>query len=190
MKYSRRQSLTDQQALEIYPILDKALELPYGKAIVLPCTASRAEYLSRVITGEKHRNAIESIAIYSPGDFLYGKGLYYHIVADSHAKGLIVAHVEIPPDSLIMRIVRCAAEKQPVKYLTKYGTALSRLNRMKERYHEILGCVFIDEVSESFKHASIKEEELVVIDIDVNVATVPAPTKEERAKAKVNKIFR
>lgn len=183
MKYSRRQSLTDRQALEIYPIIDKALELPYGKAVVLPCAFSRAEYLSRVITGEKHRNAIESIPMYSPGDFLYGKGLYYHVIADPHAKGLIVAHVEIPPDSLIMRIVRCAAEKQPVKYLTKYGTALSRLNRMKERYPEILGQVFVDEASESFNYADIKEEELVIIDIDVNTDTVPAPTKEERAKA-------
>lgn len=49
--------------------------------------------------------------MYSPDDFLYGKGLYYHVVADPHVKELIVAHVENPASSLIMRIVRCAAKE-------------------------------------------------------------------------------
>lgn len=191
MKYSRRQSLTEQQGAEIYPIIDRALELPFGKAIVFQCSATRANYLARVITGERARNAIESIVMYTPDDYLYGKGLYYHVIAEAHYKGLIVAHVENPPDSLVQRIIRCAATKSPVPYLTKYTTAKSRLARMKERYPEILGPVYIDEINKSFHCAVVKEEELIVVDIDVNPAarTVPAPTEEERAKPTINKKF-
>lgn len=180
MKYMNRPALTSQQEAEIFPLLDAALQLPFGKALVHQCTPSRAKYLSRILNGERYRNAIQSISMYTPEEPLYGKGLYYHLVIEPFAKGLLVAHVEVPPTSLTWHIIECAATKRPVDVSTYSPiTVKTRLNKLRPRHEEIRG-IYLDETH--LKHACPTTEELVVVDVDTGTGRVSTPTPEQRAK--------
>lgn len=179
-KYMNRPALTSQQESEIFPLLDSALKLPFGKAIVHQCSVSRAKYLSRILNGERYRNAIQSVSMYTPEEPLYGKGLYYHLVIEPFAKGLLVAHVEVPPTSLTWHIIECAATHQAVD-VSSYTpvTVNTRLNKLRERHEEIRG-IYLD--GTHLKHATPSLEELIVVDVDTGTGKIPKPSPEQRAK--------
>ena len=181
-KYLNRPALTSQQEAEIFPLLDAALQLPFGKALVHQCSTSRARYLSRILNGERYRNAIQSISMYTPEEPLYGRGLYYHLVIEPFTKGLLVAHVEIPPTSLTWHIIECAAARQAVD-VSAYTTVTvnARLNKLRERHEEIRG-IYLD--GTHLKHATPSVEELIVVDVDTGTGKIPAPSPEQRAKLK------
>jgi len=181
----KRSALTPQQEREIYPLLDRALELPYGKAIVYPCAPTRAEYLTRVITGERHRSAIEAIASYPPDDPLHGVGLFGKIWVEPHPKGLVLANLNEPRETLAWLLIQCAATKKPHQLHNTYGVSVSRLNRFKERYPEIMGPVWVDPGPPVVaRFGEPDPEELVIVDIDVQPdRPVNNPTQEEYAKS-------
>lgn len=183
-KYIRRRPLTPIQEAEVIPMLDSAITLPFGKAIVHVCAKTRADYLSRILNGERHRNAILSLSTYSPGEPLYAKGLYYHLVIEPTAKGLLIANVENPPESITSKIIECAATRRPVALGEFSIKAVSlRLLKLKQRYLEELGNVYLN--GTFLDCANPTEEELIVVDIDVNPAgAMPCPTKEDMAKLK------
>lgn len=180
-KYMNRPALTPSQEQEIFPLLDKALSLPFGKAIFYQCSKSRANYLTRTLNGEKYRNAIQSISTYLPSEPLYGKGLYYHLVIESRLRGVIIGNVESPPSTLTWRIIECAASRKPVS-IAEYSslTVLSRLNKLKERHEELRPIYIQDNV---LKYAIPDPEEMLIVDIDTGARTVPRPTAEQRAKS-------
>ena len=181
MKYMNRPAITSGQEAEIFPLLDAALQLPFGKAIVHRCSPSRANYLSRILNGERYRNAIESLSMYTPDEPLYGKGLYYHLVIEQFSKGLLIANVEFPPETLTSAIIKCAATKQPVNVSAyKYTTVKSRINKLTERHKELKG--LFAEQDGFVKCAVLNPEELAVVDIDIGGQTVNAPSPEQRAK--------
>lgn len=181
-KYMNRASLTVNQEEEIFPILDAAVQLPFGKAILHKCSPSRADYLSRVLNGERTRSAILSISTYTPDEILYGKGLYHHLVIEPSEQGLLVANVEYPPETVTSLIIQCAATQKPVSYGNfRPRTVTSRLTRLKERYPQELGHVYA--AGEGLFFAVPKVEELVIVDIDCNPSRkVPGPTPEDAAK--------
>ncbi len=181
-KYLNRPALTSGQGEEIYPLLDAALKLPFGKAIVHKCSKSRANYLSRTLNGERYRNAIESIAAYLPTEPLYGKGLYYHLVIEAFDKGLLIANVKAPPATLTWAIIQCAATKKPVD-VSAYNplTVKSRLCKLRERHEEVKK-IFLE--GNTIKYAIVNAEELVIVDIDIGTNTVPGPTREQRTKTR------
>lgn len=183
-KYARRPHLTPGQEQEIFPILDKALSLPFGKAILHKCPPSRADYLSRILNGERNRAGVESLTIYLPEDPLYGKGIYYHLVIEIHPKGLLVANVEEPPISLTWRIIECAATKKPVS-LGGYKVlpAQAKLNRLKAR-HEEVRAIYIDCETKELKSGITNPEDMIVVDIDINPASpgVSLPAKGQKKK--------
>lgn len=183
-KYLNKPHLVPSQEREIFPLMDAALALPYGKAVVYETTVSRANYLYRSIQGERYRNAIESIATYTPADYLYGKGLYYHLVVDTRSKGLIIANVENPPGSLTWDIINCAASKKPVVFTASIKQATSRLNKLKERFPDIISPIYVDITQQKFCYAIPTYEELIVVDIDVMSSGLPNPTKEHIAKSR------
>lgn len=181
-KYARKPALVQGQQQELYPLLDAALELPYGKAIVYETSPSRASWLYKTAMGERYRNAIESIAAYTSDDPLYGRGVYYHIVVDICSKGLVIANVENPPYALTWDIIRCAATRKPVTFTAPAPTAHSRLKKLKERFPDQLGKIYIDASQQKFCWAVPNLEELIIVDIDVS-KDIPNPTAEQRAKA-------
>lgn len=180
-KYMNRPAITEGQEAEGYPLLDAALALPFGKAIFYSCTKSRADYLYRVLTGECHRNAIQSISTYLPSEPLYGKGLYYHLVIEKRSKGLLVANVEHPHLTLTWCIIKCAAERKPID-ISSYNqiTVQSRLNKFKERYAEIKP-VYLEKELKQLRYAIPSPEEMVIVDIDSG-GYIAAPTAAQRAK--------
>jgi hypothetical protein len=182
-KYLNKPAIVPGQEAEIFPLLDAALVLPYGKAIVYQTTASRAKYLYRIIQGERYRNAIYSLATYTPEEYLYGKGLYYHTVPDAHPKGLIIANLENPPGSVTWDIIRCVATKKPIPIIAGVRQAFSRLNQLKVKFPAELGAVYVDTTRSMFCYAIPSIEELVIVDIDMN-KDLPAPTYEQRAKVR------
>ena len=180
-KYARKPALTEQQEIEIFPLLDAACELAFGQAILHKCPVSRANYLSRVLNGERYRNAILSISTYSPEDYLYGKGLYYNLVIESCPKGLLVAHVENPPETITTAIILCAATRKPVPFEHPVIRVQSRLNKLKARHPNELGPVYVKD--NKLEYAIPNPEEFLIVDIDVKPEFgVPSPTPEQRAK--------
>lgn len=180
-KYLNRPAITSGQETEIFPLLDAALSLPFGKAIAHKCSSTRANYLSRILNGERYRNAIESLSMYTPNEPLYGRGLYYHLVIEQFPKGLLIASVEFPPETLTLAIIRCAATKQPVDVSAyKYTTIRSRVNKLRERHKELNG--LYAEQDGFVKCTTLNPEELAIVDIDIGGQTVPAPFPEQRAK--------
>jgi hypothetical protein len=179
MKYFNKPPIVPGQEREIFPIIDAALQLPYGKAIAYQCTKTRANYLYRIIQGERYRNAVESIATYTPDDYLYGRGLYYHLVPEVRSKGLILANVESPPNTVTWDIIRCAATKKPVEITVPVSTAQSRLNQLKVKFPNELGIIYIKD--NQLCYAIPSPEELIVVDIDIGSKVLP-PTNEQRAK--------
>jgi len=180
-KYLNKPAITAGQEAEIFPLLDAALQLPFGKAIVHKCSPTRANYLSRILNGERYRNAIESLSMYEPGEPLYGKGLYYHLVIEQFPKGLLIASVKSPPETLTSALIKCAATKRPVDVSAyKYTTVKSRINKLAERHKELKG-LYVEQ--DGFvKCVTIDPEELAVVDIDIGGKTVNAPTREQRAR--------
>ena len=174
--------LVPGQEREIFPLIDAALILSYGKAIAYECTKSRANYLYRIIQGERYRNAIESIFTYPSADYLYGRGLYYHLVPEVRARGLIIANLENPPGSITWDIIRCAAIKKPVEIISNIKTAASRLNNLKRKFPDELSSIYIDVARSKFCYAIPTSEELVIVDIDTGTGKIEAPTIEQRAK--------
>lgn len=184
-KYARKPALTESQECEIFPILDAALTLKHKQAILHKCPTPRSRYLSRILNGERYRNAILSISTYSSDNPLYGKGLYYNLVIEPCSKGLLVANVENPPNNITMEIIKCAATKKPVPLSFPIIRVQSRLNKLKERHPTELGSIYIDAISQSLKYAVPLKEEMLIVDIDVNPAgAVPTPTAEQRAKTR------
>lgn len=180
-KYAKRLALTSGQELEIFPILDKALALPFGKALFHACPKSRANYLSRILNGERYRNAIESISMYPQEDPLYGKGLYYNLVIEPRASGLLVASIENPPPTLTWYIIECASTKKPVLVPNTERTVQSRLAKLKERHQE-LSHVYYNMSDKTLYYSDPSLEEMVIVDIDIGGSTVPPPSPENRAK--------
>lgn len=185
-KYTNRNYMYPSQEAEIFPILDSALALPFGKALIHKCSQPRANYLSRILNGERYRNGILSISTYSPNEPLYGKGLYYHLVIETTTKGLIVANVENPVPTITDQITQCAAFHQPVTFTCSFNTATNRLTRLIERYPTELNSVYADRDASQFVYAIPKYEEMIIVDVDVNRAHVPDPTEEQMAKQRAN----
>jgi hypothetical protein len=185
MKYARKPHLVPAQERELYPLLDAALKLPYGKAIVHETSTSRANYLYRLATGVRYHNAIESLSIYQPDEMLYGHGVYFNLVIDRHPRGLVIAHIKNPPRTLTWDIIECAATKQPIPFTVNPKTAHSRLAKLKERFPEELGSIYIDQERQAFCYAIPTEEELIIVDVDVTPGTATlSVTPEQRAKIK------
>jgi len=182
-KYLNRPAIVPAQERELYPLMDAALQLPFGKAIIYECSTTRSNYLRRIALGEQYRNAITSISTYVPEDPLYGKGLYYTLVIESHPKGLIIANVQDPPGNLTWDIIKCAATRKPVPITHPLITTASRLNKLKGRHPSELGPIYIDQVSNppTLRYAEADQEEMVIVDIDVK-GTVRPPTTADRAK--------
>jgi hypothetical protein len=186
-KYMNKPPLTKQQEQEIFPLMDAALELPFGKAILYPCSVTRATYLFNIINGERYRNAVESTCAYREGEPLYGKGIYYHLVVSVHDKGLLVAHVETPPTSVVWDIIQCMATKSPVDIKEKLVTAQSRLKKNQEKHPE-LNAVYIDAEAMQFRCSIPNTEEMAIVDIDLDPSlALGRPTPEQVAKAKLVK---
>lgn len=181
-KYARRAALTPNQELEVFPVLDAALNLPFGKALLHPCPPSRADYLSRILNGERYRNAVESLSAYLEENPLYGKGLYYTLVIEPRKNGLLVANVENPPRTLTWYIIECAATKKPVVVPYPDRTVQARLNKLKARHQEI-SHVYYKNTEKTLRYAIPSLEQMVIVDIDVEGSgTVPPPSPEDRAK--------
>lgn len=176
--------LSPQQEAEILPILDTTLGLAPGKATLYRCTVSRADYLSRIITGLRYESAIESIEIYQPDEPLYGMGLYSTIWAEPHERGLLIANFTDPPDSLVWRLIQCAAFGD-IELEHTVGVARTRLLKLQKKY-PIFNKIWIETGPPVRARISeVTTEELVVVDIDVDpTRAVPAPTPEQRAKAR------
>src|SRR5574343_1460276 len=182
-KYMNRQPLSPTQESEIYPILDAAVQLPFGKGIIYPCTKKRAVYLTNCLQGEQYRNAIASVSTYPSDHMLYGKGLYYNLVIEPRERSILVAHLQYPPETSTWQIIRCLATQQPVKFTDKYTRVASRLNKLKERHPE-LKALYVDIAKSEIKYATITEEEFIIVDVDIGDATVKRPSPEQRAKAR------
>lgn len=182
-KYMNRPALTPQQESEIYPLLDAALQLPFGKAIVHQCPRSRASYLARVLKGERYRNALQTFSTYLPSEPLYGKGLYYHIVIDTFAKGVLIAHMETPPETLTWLIIDCIATRKP-QDISRYSpmAVQARLHKLRERHIEVKS-VYVEGCT--IQYAIPSPEELIIVDVDTRPGgPVPPPTPEQRAKVR------
>ena len=180
-------SLAPALESEIYPLLDRALMLPYGKALIYPCSHSRGNFLERVITGIKYENAIESIEMYAPDEPLYGMGQYANIWAENNEKGLLLAHLDAPRDTLAWRIIRCAATKQPQPVTHAVNTTRTRLHRFRSRYPKLMSKLWIEPGPPTvIRYGEPSAEELAVVDIDVNPALkLKEPDPEDRAKSNI-----
>ena len=179
-------TLTRQQETEIYPILDKALDLPPGKGVLHQCTVKRADYLTRMIQGIRYDSAIESIVMYKPGDPLYGLGSYSCLWVEPHERGLLATNLSEPPVNLMWRMIQCAAYKQPVQLLnTTYNRARQRLARAQRKYPDIMNAVYITEGDPPVAmYGVVTPEEILVVDIDKRPeGRLNAPTDRDTAKA-------
>ena len=182
-KYLNRQPLYSTQENEIYTILDAAIQLPYGKAVVYPCSKKRAVYLANYLHGEQYRNAISSISTYPPDHMLYGRGLYYNLVIEPREKGVLVANIMYPPDNTTWQIIRCFATQKPVHFTDTPVKVNSRLNKLKERHPE-LKALYVSPDNLEIRCANTTEEELIIVDIDPGVGVIPRPTPEQCAKSR------
>jgi len=180
-------SLTRQQEIEIYPILDAVSELAPGKAVLYECEPGRASYLSRIIQGLRFDSAMESIQMYPPSDPLYGQGLYSLILAEPHLRGLLVTKLSSPLSSARWTLIQVAAFHQPLALENiRTSTAFQYLNRMQRKYPDIMGKVWISPGPPIVaRWAEVEKEELLIVDIDINPsAPLSPPTKEQKAKAR------
>ena len=174
------------QEEEIFPLLDAGVALAYGKALIHTCSQSRANYLARILNGERYRNAILSLSTYTPGEPLYGKGLYYNLVIETTKKGLIIANVEYPPLTTTDQLIQCVVTQQPIKFDCSIRTATNRLIRLRMRYPNELNALYVDSDTKEFKCILVKPEELIIVDIDINQNKIHAPNKEQKAKYRAN----
>lgn len=180
-------SLTPQQEAEIYPILDKALDLPAGKGVLHRCTVKRADYLTRMIQGIRYDSAIESIEMYKPGEPLYGLGSYSCLWVEPHDQGLLATNLVSPPVNLMWRLIQCAATQETIDLPdVSYNRARQRLARAQRKYPAIMNSVFItDGYPITASYGGTTAEEALIVDIDYKPAgRLRNPTDEEVAKAK------
>ncbi len=162
--------LTRQQEGEIYPILDKALDLEKGKGVLHRCTAARADYLARMIQGVRYDSAIESIEMYKMGDPLYGLGSYARLWVEPHDQGLLATLIPSPAVNLMWRIIQCAAFHQPMCLTpTTYNRARQRLARAQKKYPNIMNALYITEKDgEAYAmYGEVELEEVLIVDIDI-----------------------
>ena len=179
-------SLTLQQEQEIYPILDKALDLPPGKGVLHRCTAKRASYLTRMIRGLRYDTAVESIEIYQPGEPLYGLGMYACLWAEPHEQGLLATNLPSPHINLMWKLITCAATQSRVELPgVVFNIARQRLARIQRKYPETMNRVYIENTLPPVAmHATAVAEELLVVDIDIRPeGKLRGPTDEQIAKA-------
>ncbi|MCP3669396.1 MAG: hypothetical protein GY814_02950 [Gammaproteobacteria bacterium] len=180
--------LTPQQEGEIYPILDKALELPLNKGVLHKCTVKRADYLTRMIQGMRYDSAIESIMTYKSDHALYGLGLYSCLWVEPHEQGLLATNLAEPPENLMWQMIQCAAWQQPVTLAPDitYNRARQRLARAQKKYPDIMNAVYITEGDPpTAMYGVVTPEEILVVDIDKKPETrLNAPSDRDVAKAK------
>ncbi len=179
--------LTPQQEAEIYPILDKALELPPGKGVLHRCTTQRAEYLKRMILGVRYDSAIESIEMYEPDHILYGLGSYACLWVEPHDQGLLATNLSTPSVSLMWRLIQCAAFQLPVSLEdNNYNRSRQRLARAQRKYPAIMNAVYITEGNPCVAmFGSVTPEEILVVDIDRKPeGRLNAPKDKDVAKAR------
>lgn len=179
--------LTPQQEAEIYPILDKALELPPNKGVLHKCTVKRADYLTRMIQGIRYDSAIESIVTYKPDHALYGLGLYSCLWVEPHEQGLLATSLSEPLINLMWQLIQCAAHQLPVELLdTTYNRARQRLARAQKKYPDIMNAVYITEGDPpTAMYGVVTPEEILVVDIDKKPqGQLNAPSDKDLAKAK------
>lgn len=175
--------LSKAQEREIYPILDKAMELDPGKAVLHKCTAKRSDYLTRTIQGLRYDTAIESILMYEPNHPLYGRGMYATLWVEAAEQGLVAANLPEPYDNLMWRLIQCAATKKTVLLTGRSGSARQRLIRAQKKYPEVMGVLWIRKDPFAVCYANVDEEELIIVDIDINpTEELKAPTPEQKAK--------
>ena len=177
-------SLTRQQELEIYPLLDSVLELQVGKAILYKCEPARANYLTRMIQGLRYDSAVESILTYDNTSPLYGQGSYANIWVEPHERGLLITTLPSPADTVMWRIIQCRATEKSQQLETSIAMARQRLFRAQKKYPEILGKLWITDGNPPIMHYAqgIKEQTIVDIDIDPG-GNMPPLTQEQIAKA-------
>jgi len=188
--------LTPQQEAEIYPILDKALELPPNKGVLHKCTVKRADYLTRMIQGLRYDSAIESIVMYKPDHALYGLGIYSRLWVEPHEQGLLATSLVEPPVNLMWQMIQCAAHQVPVPLVNTsdrdrmqhitYNRARQRLARAQKKYPDIMNAVYITEGDPpTAMYGVVTPEEILVVDIDKKPeARLKAPTDLDVAKAR------
>ena len=179
--------LTPQQEAEIYPVLDKALELPPNKGVLHKCTVKRADYLTRMIQGMRYDSAIESIVMYEPGHALYGLGSYSCLWVEPHERGLLATNLESPPVNLMWQMIQCAAHHMPVQLPnTTYNRVRQRLARAQKKYPDIMNAVYITEGDPPTAcFGIVTPEEVLVVDIDMKPDSgLRAPTDLDTAKAR------
>ena len=177
--------LTAQQESEIYPLLDRASELPLGKGVFHKCSITRANYLSRIIRGLRYNTAVESILIYEAGSPLHGIGIYGHLWVEPHNKGLLITNLIVPYDNSMWRLIQCAASQLPINLDVDRNTVRQRLSRMQKKYPNIMGRVWLTDDKPAIAHyADISTEELIIVDIDLKPnCPLQDPTHEEIAKS-------
>ncbi len=182
-------SLTRQQEIEIYPILDKVLDLPIGKAVLHPCTLARANYLTRIILGLRYDTALESLLMYQESNPLYGKGIYAYIWAEPNEQGLVVSKLPEPYDNTMWRLIRCATEKQSVELDSTFNSARQQLIRAQKKHPEVMERLLLTNDSDPLiiKYITLGQEELIIVDIDINPEKrkIPELTGENLIKSKI-----
>lgn len=179
--------LSTQQEAEIYPILDKALDLPPGKGVLHRCTVKRADYLTRMIQGVRYDSAIESIVMYEPDQALYGLGSYSCLWVEPHEQGLLATNLSEPLVNLMWQLIQCAAHHQPIPLLdVRYNRARQRLVRAQRKYPDIMNAVYIVEGEPSIAmYGTVSPEEILVVDIDLKPqGRLNAPKDKDVAKAR------
>lgn len=175
--------LTKAQEREIYPILDKAMELEAGKAVLHKCTAKRADYLVRIIQGLRYDTAIESIQMYEPNHPLYGSGMYGTLWVETMEQGLVATTLPEPYDNLMWRLIQCAATQKTVPLVGRPGSARQRLIRAQKKYPDIMGSLWVQNNPFEVHYAEAGEEELIIVDIDLKpAAPLENPTPEQKAR--------
>lgn len=183
--------LSKQQELEIYPLLDKVLELPPGKAILRECSTSRADYLSRMIKGIIYNTAIESIEMYDDKHPLYGLGSYGKIWAEPHERGLLVSRLTAPLLTLPWQLIQVAAFHQKTQLVEpKIGRCRQRLARFQRKYPEIMNNVWISADSDPPEayYGELPTEQTLVVDIDVDPSQRLMPSADDFQKLHMRKI--
>lgn len=178
-------SLKPQQELEIYPLLDRVLELPVGKAILHECTLQRANYLTRIIKGLRYDLAIESIVTYDSTSPFYGLGVYANIWIEAHTRGLLITVLADPADSTMWRIIKCRATEEPQQLEATMAVVNQLLFRVKKKYPEIMSDLWAIKNNPIIINYAKKEKEQIIVDIDINPGgNIHAPTQEEIVKAR------
>jgi hypothetical protein len=184
-------SLSKQQEHEIYPILDKVLELPPNKGVLRECSTSRADYLSRMIKGIIYDTAVESIEMYDNTHPLYGLGSYGKLWAEPHERGLLITRLQTPLLTLPWQLIQVAAFHQTIQLIEPViGRCRQRLARFQRKYPTIMNKVWIsaDTDPPEAYYGELSAEQTLVVDIDVNPSQQLLPTHIDYQKIRMRSI--